>query len=405
VCYGFVRLAGRVGHAGSVYAFVGSTLGPRAGFVAGWALLGTYLVFPAVSISAVAVFGRAFLDAAGIADSASWLPLALGGAAVIWFLASREIRVAARSLLAFEGVSLVLILALVVVIFATLAFGDAPRGQGITGDWVNIPPGTGFSTVALAATFGFLSFAGFESAGSLGEEAERPTWAIPRSIVVAVALGAVLYVVCMVAQTLGFGTDRAGTRAFAGSQAPLGDLARDYVGSGMAAALDLAAVISALGAGLGCASVAARMLYALARDGLLVPVLSGVSASTGAPAAGLAFVMLLDIGGLVAFAAAGTAPIDVFFYLATIGTLSLLVMYAVTNVAAMRLLAGGARRWELVLPVAGILVAGYVLYRNVWPVPEAPFDVFPYVVAAWLGIGVAVAIAVPRVGTRTGIAG
>src|SRR5919205_4481212 len=42
VAYGFVRLSGVVAHAGSVYGFVGRALGPRAGFVAGWAMLGTY---------------------------------------------------------------------------------------------------------------------------------------------------------------------------------------------------------------------------------------------------------------------------------------------------------------------------------------------------------------------------
>src|SRR5690242_21587942 len=59
VAYGFVRLAGEFSHAESVYAFVGNTLGPRPGFLAGWALLGTYLVFPPVSIMGVAIFGRA----------------------------------------------------------------------------------------------------------------------------------------------------------------------------------------------------------------------------------------------------------------------------------------------------------------------------------------------------------
>src|SRR5262245_66293532 len=59
VAYGFVRLAGEFSHAGSVYAFVGNTLGPRPGFLAGWSLLLTYLVFPPVSIMGVAIFGRA----------------------------------------------------------------------------------------------------------------------------------------------------------------------------------------------------------------------------------------------------------------------------------------------------------------------------------------------------------
>src|SRR3954463_13458069 len=75
--YGFVRLSAEVASAGSVYAFVGHAIGPRGGMVCGWALLGTYLVFPAVSICAIAVFGRALLDSLGIASDAPWLPIAL----------------------------------------------------------------------------------------------------------------------------------------------------------------------------------------------------------------------------------------------------------------------------------------------------------------------------------------
>jgi amino acid transporter len=129
------------------------------------------------------------------------------------------------------------------------------------------------------------------------------------------------------------------------------------------------------------------MLFALGRDGKLDACLAGVSNATGAPARGLAVVMLFDIALLAIFAAAGTAPIDVFFYLATLGTLSLLFMYLVTDVAAIRFLRRG---WKRVLPAAGIAVAGYVLYHHLWPVPASPFDVFPYIVAAWLATGIVV---------------
>src|ERR1041384_8284676 len=50
VAYGFIRLASHFSHVGSVYAFTGLSLGPRAGFFSGWALLGTYIVFPSLSI-------------------------------------------------------------------------------------------------------------------------------------------------------------------------------------------------------------------------------------------------------------------------------------------------------------------------------------------------------------------
>jgi amino acid transporter len=388
VAFGFVRLSSEVAHAGSVYAFVGRTLGERAGFVAGWALLGTYLVFPAVSVSAAAVFGRALLHTAGVAGNAAWLPLALLAWVAIWWMAARQIGTAARSLLAIEAASMLLILVLMAVIVGKLAGGSAPRGQGVDLHVFSLPPGAGLSTLALASTFGFLSFAGFEAAGSLGEEAHEPRRMVPRSMLVAIGVGGVFYVACTAVQSMGFGTDAAGVRTFAGSGAPLGELATAYVGSGMAAALDVAAIISALGAGLGCASVSARMLFALGRDRRVDHRLAGVSETTGAPARGLAFVMALDGLLLVGFAVFGAEPMDVFFYLATIGVLSLLAMYVLTNAAAVRFL---GRRAEVVLPVAGIAVAGYVLYHNVWPVPDFPFDVFPYLVAGWLLVGVALA--------------
>ncbi|MBI5104458.1 MAG: APC family permease [Solirubrobacterales bacterium] len=398
VAYGFVRLAGEVASAGSVYAFVGHALGPRAGFVAGWALLGTYLVFPAVSISAIAVFGRAFLSSTGLAADASWLAVALAGWAVIAFVASRQVKTAASSLLLFELLSVALILVLMAIIVAKLVAGDAPGSQTVNLDWLDVPSGTSLSTVALAATFGFLSFAGFESAGSFGEEADQPTRRIPPAIIAAVAFGGVFYVSCVAVQTLGFGTDAEGAAAFAASPAPLAELATAYVGEGMAEALELAAIVSAIGAGLGCASVCGRMLFALARDGHLPAPLARVSASTGAPIAGLAFVLVLDAGGLIAFSAAGTAPMQAFFYLATIGVLSLLCMYSLANVAAARHLARSGRPREAVVPLAGLAVALYVLYHHIHPVPPSPFDVFPYVVAGWLAIGVVLALTRPSPG-------
>jgi amino acid transporter len=394
VAYGFVRLAGEFSHAGSVYAFVGNTLGPRPGFLAGWALLGTYLVFPPVSIMGVAIFGRAFLDATGLAHDADWYPLALAAWAVIWFLAARGVRPTTRSVLVFEVVSVCLILVLMGAIFWRLAAGTAPGGQALSGRVFVLPPGVGVSTLALAATAGFLAFAGFESAGSLGEESVVPTRMIPRAIVTAVAFGAVFYVACVTAQSLGFGINADGVSAFRHSQAPLGELAQRYVGTPLASLLDLGAVLSALGAGLGGVTVAARMMFAFGRDGLAARRLSGVSAATGVPQRALAVEMLFGLALLTAFRLAGTSALNVFFYLATIGVLSLLVMYVLTNVAAARHL-GRRSLWQVAAPAGGVFIAGFVLYHNVWPVPAAPYEFFPYLVLGWLAAGLIATAVIP----------
>jgi amino acid transporter len=73
--YGFVRLSAAFSHAGSVYAFIGRTLGPRAGFFATWMLIGTYIVFPPVSVLGMAAFTQAFLRHAGISRNDTWLRL------------------------------------------------------------------------------------------------------------------------------------------------------------------------------------------------------------------------------------------------------------------------------------------------------------------------------------------
>jgi hypothetical protein len=36
-------------------------------------------------------------------------------------------------------------------------------------------------------------------------------------------------------------------------------------------------------------------------------------------------------------------------------------------------------------------VACYVLYHNVYPVPDSPYSAFPYVVAGWLVVGAGLA--------------
>src|SRR5689334_18447546 len=61
VSYGFIRLSRYFSHAGSAFAFSGITLGPQAGFFAGWALLGTYIAFCCASTAEAGTFGVAFL--------------------------------------------------------------------------------------------------------------------------------------------------------------------------------------------------------------------------------------------------------------------------------------------------------------------------------------------------------
>ena len=103
------------------------------------------------------------------------------------------------------------------------------------------------------------------------------------------------------------------------------------------------------------------------------------SARTGAPAGALALVLAIGVGAIAVQRAAGVSAVNAFFYPGTIGVLSLLVAYIVTNVGAIRFLFIRARRaplWELAFPLLGIAFLVYTLYKNVQGVPF-PYSRFP----------------------------
>jgi amino acid transporter len=406
VSYAFVQLAREVNHAGSVYAFTGLTLGPRAGFLAGWALMGTYLAFTVASTAEVGLFFSSFLASTKIAASADWIWIALVAGVLIALVAYGDVKVAARSLLTMEGISVTLIAILVVILFAKLIGGSGPGGQHTFVDAFKLPSGVSLDNVATAAVFGFLSFAGFEGAAALGEETDEPRRNIPRAIFLAPVLCGGFYLIVILAQTLGFGTDAAGVKAFSGSSSPLGDLSKLYVGSGLQDAINLGATISAFASGLGTATAASRVMFALSRDGLPGSPLGRASSRTGAPAGALAVVMTIAFAGIIGQRIAGTNAANAFFYPGTIGVLSLLVAYIATNVGAIRHLFIAARRrplWEVVIPLLGIVFLGYTIYKNVAGT-SFPYDRFPWIVLAWLAVGAAIVVAAPGVARRVGLA-
>jgi amino acid transporter len=404
VSYGFVRLSAHFAHAGSVYAFSGATLGPQAGFFAGWALLGTYLAFTAASASEIGLFFGAFLDGTGIWHDPEWVAIALVAAGLIGLLAYSDIKFTTRALLSMEAVSVTLIVILIVVIFAKLLGGSPPGHGDISGDAFSLPEGVGTGAFGLGAVLAFLSFAGFEGAAALGEETDNPRREIPRAIRNAVLAAGIFYILCMLAQTWGFGTDDAGVAAFAGSASPLGDLGSGYIGSWMGDAINFGAAVSAFASSLGTATGASRILYAMGRDGFGTSRLGTSSPRTGAPAMALTVVMTIAIVAIIGMRLNDTNVVNAFFYPGTIGVLSLLVAYVVTNVGAIKLFAFDRqeRPWEMAISALGILFLLYVLWRNVSG-QVYPYDHFWQVVGAWLLVGLGIVLAVPGLARRIGM--
>ena len=405
VSYAFIRLSRYFSHAGSVYALAGVTLGPQAGFFSGWALLGTYFAFTCASTAEAGTFGVAFFQGTGIWNGADYIWIALAAAIIIALLAFGDIRIATRSLLGMEGISVTLIFILMLVIVIKLIAGSSPHGTSISVDAFKLPSGTSLSAVGGAAVFGFLSFAGFEGAASLGEETDNPKREIPRAIRNAVIASGVFYILCILVQTWGFGADghrREGVRRL--DRSARADLGHTYVGAWMEDLINAGATISAFASGLAAATAGARILFALSRGTAFEASLGRASTRTGAPAGALTVVLTVGIGAIVVQRIAGVSAVSAFFYPGTLGVLSLLVAYIVTNIGAIRFLFIQARRapiYEIVIPILGILFLGYTIYKNVTG-QVFPYSRFPLVVGIWLIVGALIVLATPRLAATIG---
>jgi amino acid transporter len=408
VAYGFVRLCQSFHHAGSVYGFIGVTVGPRAGFVAGWTLFGVYLAYTATSVAAFGLFIQQFCISTGIWDSAGWVPFSLVAYATIWILAANEARFSTRTLVTIETVTVTLILIVAITIFAKLIGGSAPRGQDFTMSVFTLPPGVGLGTLFLSLTFGFLSFAGFEAASTMGEETANPKRAIPLAIIGCVVFVGIFYVLVSMSESMGFGTDAAGVKAFTSSGNLMGDLAGQYLSSGVGDVITLGVAFSALSSCLASAIGGSRLLFAFGRDGAFHSSLGRTSERSGAPTTALVVVMAvvaIEVFGLRIVATSDV--LDIFFWTATMGTLALLVCYVLSTLGAMRYLffsgVKRVRQWEVVIPLAGIGFLLYTLYHNVYPVPDHPYNLFPYIVAAWVLMATVAVFVIPGFARRIGL--
>jgi amino acid transporter len=353
--------------------------------------MGTYTFYGVVTSTAAGIFGADFLDALGIwTDQPGWAPFVVSAVALagVWALASSKIRGGTRVLLVIEGTTVALILIVSVIILFKLITGTAPNGNTVDFSVFTVPAGTGLSAVFLGVVFGFLSFAGFEAAATLGEEAQEPRRDIPRAILSVAVFGGLYFIFVTAVEVMGFGTDAKGVKEFIASGSLLGDLGSQFVAGWVGELITIGAAVSAFGCALACVVGATRLLYALSRDEVGPPSLGTVSPGSGVPTRSTAAVA---VGAYVVIALGwfvfGVAPFDLFVASGTIGTLILLLVYALATIGAAKLLFFSGERqvatWEVVVPFLALIVIGYTLYRNIsagW---------YPIIALLWVIAGIA----------------
>lgn len=414
VGYGFLRLTRHLNHAGSAYGLIGATVGPRAGFFSGWAMLGAYVGFSIGTLALTAAFVNALIAAfqPGVEDpfQLPWWLIMLVGAVVSFLLAGRDVALIAKVLLVIEAVGIVAMIILVVAIFGQ---GGA-ESTGIDFSTFSFE-GVDVGQVMAGVVAAFLSWAGFEACASLGEETNNPKRNIPRALTGTLLITGVLFVVVMFAQTVGFGTDEAGLEAFGTSSNTLGELGTTYIGPWFGVIAIFTATCAAFGSHMATVATSSRMLYAFSRDGF-GPRSLGVLHPKGGPRRAAWLVLAIVVVALVICAltgwpvmGTGNAAIDAYFYFAVAGVVCLMVAYFMVEMAAIyfvnnkrfhALHESRGRFLGTVLPILGALLIVTILWFNVKDSTE-PFT--PGLAGLyWVIIGLVIALAASRIAKKVG---
>jgi amino acid transporter len=389
IALSFMAFTHRVAHAGSAYAYIAHTFGNRAGFIAGCALLLTYLGFATGLVGLVGSFCGEALKLLGLPIGRYWI--LIGGVSMLlaWWLGFRDMRLAGRLMLALEALVIIVIVGLCIAILRH----THPSAADTLATFTPSAEYNGWAGLGFGMVFSILSFGGFEGAATLGEETHNPRRNIPIALFCTVLGSGVFFVFVAYCEVIGFGIGN--VKELGQSQAPLNDLALRYANPRLAIGLDLAAAASCFSSVLGAMSAAGRVLFAIGRGGLS-PGLAAVHPVHRTPGVAVTVAAVLITAVFMAWAPFAGAG-NFYSYSSTIAVLSLILVYIAVGGAEVRESLQEQRPLWSVLCVLGPLLLLWVLYRNVYPVPDYPNNLWPYVALAWVILAWAVTRLKPAV--------
>jgi amino acid transporter len=258
----------------------------------------------------------------------------------------------------------------------------------------------GFSGLAAGFPLAVYLFIGWENSAALAEETDNPRRNVPRAVFTSVLIMGVSYVLFAYATVSGFGYN---VTKLSSAAIPFITVAHDTLGV-LAFFAYLAGMTSILGALIAGTNSQARLVFNAGREGLIPGWIGKVNSNRLTPMNAIfTFIGISGaiIGGwallhLIGGSTGSLDPINFFAESATMGTILVLVVYLLSNLA----LPVYYRKYRpqefhpvkhAVLPGLGAIAIIVPLYYLAKPGQPTPYDWFPY--AALIVVVVAAVIA------------
>jgi amino acid transporter len=370
------KLAKRIPSAGSFFIYVSRSLGPSYGMLSGWAMLAAYICTAMALTVATSIFIKTFLTSIGFSGTVPNILLYFLISLGIWMFACRDIKISARVGLTLEVISVAIIL--FVCLYTLYHFGfKVDIGQ------VHLN-GADFKSVAQAIVFAIFSYVGFESSATLGKETRDPTTAIPRAIVLTAISVGIFFVFTTYLIVQGFADDATKLGA---SSAPLADITTG-ISKWLTALVYFGAAISGFACALASLNAYGRMLFSLGRYQFVHSSMGLVHKDYKTPYVALTLGAVINF--IVCAMFAGQAETDTFGWYGTLASFGFIIVYFLCSISAPAFLKknGGATSGDVFMGVLGGVLMVLSLAGSLYPVPPAPYNLFPYFFLVYMLVGV-----------------
>ena len=338
---------------GGTYEYGYRLLSAPIGFTAGW----MFLCAKSASAATAALGFAGYLLHGLDLTAKRWLvPIAIGTTAVLTIIVLAGIRRANRMNILIVSITLGALTAFVVIGVPTVM--DRGREHLLPFfDSTSDSPWDAVRGLLYATAIMFVAYAGYGRIATLGEEVREPHSTIPRAIVTTLILSASLYVAVSVVAVSALGATRL-SEATQAEAAPLEIAAEQFTWPQVHWIVAIGAMTAMLGVLLNLILGISRVLLAMGRRRDMPRAVAKIGSRHGTP-----FVAVLVVGVLIA----GLASIGSVRTTWSFSAFTVLIYYAITNLAALRL-SEEERLFSRVFPWGGLLGCLFLAFWVDWQI-------------------------------------
>lgn len=372
-------LAKRHALSGSFFIYIGRTLGPFAGVMAGWSMIAAYLLTAVAVVISLGIFLGNVLTELGLAQviPPAWLltPVFL---ALVGYSAYRDIKLSSRIGLYLEGLSIAIIVAIIAIV--TVRHGSVVDATQLA------PANIHLGSVTSALAFAVFSFVGFESSATLAKETADPARNVPRAVMISAALVGLFFVAASYFMVLALDGN---ADIIAKSSSPFAEITAHAGMPWAATIVYAAAMISGFACALACINAGSRLIFSMGRFRFFGSAMGEVHARHQTPHRAVLVGLVATLA--ITLALTPLSPIDAFGDAGTVATFGFLVVYLLVCIVAPLDLKrhGELKPVNVVVSVVGVALMLFVIWGSLYPVPDFPMSLLPYIFVAYMAAGAA----------------